>query len=139
MRRAKGLNKERLFSVSEFLTTQKVASFFSRMAAKVKQQTIPCTQAVTEQDLVAMEEEFNLSNAKESIFEQLNVTHSIHYQQYNCSMVENNTLKNLELAVLKLLCESFNLALPPGVDQRKKTSYIALLEDLVRCCSYSAV
>ena len=103
------------------------------MAAKVKQQTAPCAQAVTEQDLFAMEEEFNFSNAKESIFEQLNVTHPIHYQQYNYSMVENNTLKNFQLAILKLLCESFNLALPPGVDQRKKTSYIALLEDLVRC------
>ena len=40
------------------------------MAAKVKQQTVLYAQAVTEQDLVAMEEEFNLSNAKESIFEQ---------------------------------------------------------------------
>ena len=90
------------------------------MVAKVKQQTAPCAQAVTEKDLVTMEEEFNLSNVKESIFEQSNVTHSIHYQQYNCSMVENNTLKNLELAVLKLLCESFNLALPPGVDHRKR-------------------
>ena len=80
-----------------------------------------------------------MSNTKESIFEQLNVIHSIHYQQYNCSMVENNTLNNLKLAILKFLCESFNLKLPPGVDQRKKTSYIAVLEDLVRCCSYSAV
>ena len=34
-------------------------------------------------------------------------------------MVENNTLKTLKLAILKFLCESFNLALPPGVDQRK--------------------
>ena len=95
------------------------------MAAKVKQQTAPCAQFVTEQDLVAMEEEFNLSNAKESIFEQLNVTHPIRYQQYNiCSMVESNTLKNLKLAILKLLCESFNLALPPGADQiRHLTSF----------------
>ena len=141
MRRAKGLNGERLLGVPEILTTQQVASFFSRMAAKVKQQTAPCAQAVTEQDLVAMEEEFYLSNVKESIFEQLNVTHPIHYQQYNiCSMVENNTLKNLKLTILKLLCESFNLALPPGVVQRKrKKTYIALLEDLVRCCSCSAV
>jgi len=74
MRRAKGLNGEPLFIFSEFLTTQQVASFFSRTAAKVKQQTDPCTQAVTEQDLVAVEEEFNLSNAKESIFKQLHVT-----------------------------------------------------------------
>lgn len=42
------------------------------MARKVKQQTALCAQAVTVEDLVAMEEEFNLSNAKESIFEQLN-------------------------------------------------------------------
>ena len=109
------------------------------MAAKVKQQTAPCAQAVTEQDLVAMEEEFNLSNAKESIFEQLNVTHSIHYQQYNCSMVENNTLKNLELAVLKLLCESFNLALPPGVDHRKKDILRRSARRPCRCCSCSTV
>ena len=53
-------------------------------------------------------------------------------------MVKNSTLKNLKLAILKLLCECFNLALPSGVDQRKKTSYIALLEDLVRCCSCAA-
>ena len=96
------------------------------MAAKVKQQTAPCAQAVTEQDLFAMEEEFNFSNAKESIFEQLNVIHPIHNQQYNYSMVENNTLKNLQLAILKLLCESFNLALPPGVVQRKRKKLISL-------------
>ncbi|CAH3108338.1 unnamed protein product, partial [Pocillopora meandrina] len=58
-------------------------------------------------------------------------------KRYNiCSMVENNTLKNLKLTILKLLCESFKLALPPGV---KKKTYIALLQDLVRCCSCSAV
>ena len=39
MRRAKGPNGERMFTVSEFLTAQQVASFFSRMAAKVRQQT----------------------------------------------------------------------------------------------------
>ena len=70
MRRAKELNGERLFSVSEFFLLNKLLHFFSRMAAKVKQQTAPCAQAVTEQDLIAIEEEFNLSNAKESIFEQ---------------------------------------------------------------------
>ena len=83
------------------------------MAAKVKQQTAPCAQAVTEQDLVAMEEEFKLSNATEYIFEQLNVTHPIHYQQYNiCSMVKNSPLKNVKLAILraslcKILMSSF--------------------------------
>ena len=76
------MNAERLFSVSEVLTTQLVASSSSRMAAKAKQQTAPYAQAVAEENLFAMEEELNLrSNAKESIIEQLNVSHSIHYQQ----------------------------------------------------------
>ena len=64
MRRAKGLNGEHLVSVSEFFTTQQVASFFSRMAAKVKQHAATRAQAVTEQDLVAMEEEFNQMSSK---------------------------------------------------------------------------
>ena len=58
-------------SLSFFYLTS--SFIFSRMAAKVKQQTAPCPQAVTEQDLIAMEKEFNLSYAKESIFEQLRV------------------------------------------------------------------
>ena len=41
MRRARGSNGERLFKVSEFLTAHQVASFFSRVAAKIKQHTTP--------------------------------------------------------------------------------------------------
>ena len=37
MRRARGEDGKRLFKVPEFLTALQVASFFSRMAAKVKQ------------------------------------------------------------------------------------------------------
>ena len=41
MRRARGSNGERLFKVSEFVTAHQVASFFSRVAAKIKQHTTP--------------------------------------------------------------------------------------------------
>ena len=62
MRRARGADGERLFEISDFLTTQQVVSFFSRTAAKLKQQTAP-----GEYDIIAMEEESNISNTKETV------------------------------------------------------------------------
>ena len=38
IRRARGKDGERLFGVSEFLTPQQVSSFFSRLAAMLRQQ-----------------------------------------------------------------------------------------------------
>ena len=58
MRRARGSNGERLFTVSEFLTAQQVASFSSGMAAKIKQQTTP-EETLSDQDILAMEDEQN--------------------------------------------------------------------------------
>ena len=49
MRRARGSNGEWLFRVSEFLTAQQVASFFSQMAAKIKQQSLKGSDAPTSQ------------------------------------------------------------------------------------------
>lgn len=137
MRRARGSNGERLFGISEFLSAQQVASFFSRMAAKVKQQTIP-GETISEPDVISMEDEINLSTTKEAVMTALHVQHPISYDQYDiCSMVKDNTLGQLKLGVLKLLCE--NLSLPKPPDQRKKASYVSLLEDLVKSCSCSRV
>ena len=78
MRSAKGLNGERLISVYEFLTTQQVASFFSRMVWKVKQKTALYAQAVSEQNLVAMEEELNLRSNAHSMCHSWSITEQTH-------------------------------------------------------------
>jgi len=130
MRRARASNGERLFRVSEFLTAQQVASFFSRMAAKIRQQTIP-EDISGDPDIIAMKEEQNFSSAKEAVMTALNVKHPVSYDQYNiCSMVKDNTLQKLKLGVLKLLCENLSISMPP--DQQKKAPYIALFKDIVR-------
>ena len=109
MRRARGSDGERLFKVSEFLTAQQVASFFSRIAAKVKQQTVP-GESLSEPNILAMEEEQNLSSAKRAVITALGVKHPISFEQYNiCSMVKDNTLAKLKLGVLKLLCEKLSI------------------------------
>ena len=88
--------------VSEFLTAQQVASFFSRMAAKVKQQTVP-GQTLSDQEILAMEEEQNLSSAKGAVIAALHVKHPINFEYNICSMVKDNTLAKLKLGVLTSL------------------------------------
>ena len=129
-------NGERLFKVSEFLTAHQVASFFSRMAAKIKQQTTP-GEALSDSDVLAIEDEKNFSRAKESVMTALHVQHPISYDQYDvCCVVKDKSLSKLKLGVLKLLCENLNISMP--ADQRRKAPYILLLEDLVKTCSCSS-
>ena len=136
MRRAQGSNGERLFKVSEFLTAHQVASFFSRKAAKIKQQTTP-GEALSDSDVLAIEDEENFSRAKESVMTALHVQHPISNDQYDVrSMVKDKSLSKLKLGVLKLLCENLNISMP--ADQRRKAPYISLLEDLVKTCSCSS-
>ena len=61
MRRARATDGKRLFLVEEFLSLQQISSFFSRMAAKARQ------QPVTEQDVLAVEEQVNFSSAISAI------------------------------------------------------------------------
>ena len=137
MRRTRGSSGERLFRVSEFLTSQQVASFFSRMAAKTKQQTIPGA-TTSDPDISAMEDEENFSKAKEAVMDALHVQHPVSYDQYDiCTLVKENKLAKLKLGVLKVMCENLSIPVPP--DRRRKAPYISLLEDLVKNCSCSTV
>lgn len=112
MGRAQGSNGKRLFKVSKFLTAHQVALFFSQMAAKIKQQTTP-GQALSDSDVLAIEDEENFSRAKESVMTALHVQHPISYDQYDvCCMVKDKSLVNSKLGVLKLLCENLNISMP---------------------------
>ena len=139
MRRARGADGERLFEISDFLTAQQVASFFSRTAAKLKQQTAP-GEPPSEYDILAMEEESNISNTKETVRVALHVQHPIIWDQYDiCAMVKAKSLQKLKLDLLKLLCEKMSINLPQGIDRRRKAPYICLLENLVKYCPCSTL
>ena len=131
MRRARDEGGEKLFSSSEFLTVQQVSSFFSRLAAKRRQ------QLATEQDVCAAAEEENFSTARESVLSSLDLQHPITYDQFNiCALVRDNKLNKLKVAMLQVICEALNLETPvPAV--KKKAPYTALLVDAVSKCSCS--
>lgn len=103
MRRARASNGERLFRVSEFLTAQQVASFFSRMAAKIRQQTIP-EDISSDPDIIAMEDEQNFSSAKEAVMTTLNVKHPVSYDQYNICSARDPWSKTTPCGNSNLVC-----------------------------------
>lgn len=129
MRRARDVGGGKLFSSSEFLSVQQVSSYFSRLAAKGRQ------QLVSEQDQCAAEEEENFCTARESVLLTLDLQHPIIYDQFNvCTLVQDNKLSKLKVGMLQIICQALSLETPvPAV--RKKAPYIALLEDVVNKCS----
>ncbi len=133
MRREKDANGVRLFAMSEFLTASQISSFFSRLAAKIRKQTLG--QAVDEEDISAANDEENFSNARESVLATLQLVHPIVCDQHNlCEMVKANSLSKQKLGQLQLFCEELGLAVPvPQV--RKKAPYVVLLQELVQECS----
>lgn len=129
MRHAKNENGDRLFVVSEFLSPRQIASFFSRLSAKLK------GKEVTEEDINAAEEQMNYDYAREVILSTLQLKHPIVVDQYNiCQLVKDDKLKGFKVALLQMLCKELELEAPsPPV--RRKAPYIALLEKCVEQCS----
>ena len=104
MRRAKGSDGKRLFSVAEFLSPQQIASYFSRLASKDKKGLL------SQEDIHAMEEEANFDNARQDIFSTLQGKHPIALDQYNiCELTGSGELKKMKRGLLRHICESFDL------------------------------
>ena len=133
MRREKDSNGERLFAMAEFLTPMQVSSFFSRLAAKIRQQ--PVGPAVEEADIEAANDEENFTSARESVLATLQLVHPIVCDQQNvCEMAEAGTLERQKLGQLQFLCNELGLDVPdPPV--RKKAPYVTLLQELVQGCT----
>ena len=93
MRRARGLNGEKLFAVTEILSAQQISSFFSRLAAKGCQQEVQ----VTEQDVLAVEEQVNFSTASDTF---PHITHPIVVDQYDlCALVKSKEIQKLKVGL----------------------------------------
>ena len=71
MRHVRDSDDERLFQASEFLSSQQITSYFSRLAAKRRK------AAPTESDLIAIEEEISFTRARTSAMESIGLEHPI--------------------------------------------------------------
>ena len=108
MRRAHGSNGERLFKSTEFLTSQQISSYFSRLSATTRQQTL-----THEADLTAIEDEINFSTARDQVMATVTLQHPIVFDLYNiCAMAEEDRLNKLKVSLLQVICQGLNLDIP---------------------------
>jgi len=63
------------------------------MAAKLRQ------QPVTDQDVLAVEEQVNFSSARESVLSSLQIRHPIVVDQYICTLVKSKAVKKQKVAL----------------------------------------
>ena len=115
MRRALGPDGVRLFRISEFLTPQQISAYFSRRAAKIRQQ--PPNDA----DIRAREEEDNFARARETVMA-ISLQHTITFDQYDiCDMAKDGSLERLKLSMLQSICQKLELEVPSKPIRRKKS------------------
>ena len=131
MRYAKDEAGSRRFTFDEFLTPQKVQSFFSRMAAKLRNRQ----EDVLEEDTTAAEDQAAFSSTRADILENCQLTHPIVYDSFNlCALYASNGFKKLSVNMLRLMCEYFDLDVW-NIPRSRKAPFIELISILVLTCT----
>ena len=135
MRYEKDERGKRRFTVDEFLSPQQVQSYFSRAAAKLKNKQ----EEITEEDIAAAEEQAAYSLIRATVLDKCELVHPIVYQSFNlCNMDAPKDYKKLTIAMLRSMCEYFDLDVS-DISATRKGPYIDLLTSLVQECSFASL
>ena len=129
MRFAKKINGSKLFKRDEYLTTQQVQSFFSRMAVKCRYDqgdlSVP--------DIMAAEEQQQMDVTRQAILQEVQLRHPIVYDNLDiCALYKEKRLKQLSIAMLRIVCNYFDIA--TGFNNKRKAEYIDALSGLALAC-----
>ena len=127
MMTAKDVNGVRLFTSSEFLRSQQVASYFSRLASE---RTLKDHEYKEEDNDVeierreAKENENDFSGLQSDILEQLAISHPIYYDCYNlCELIKNVKISNFAIPVFQDICRHFDIPVA-DITKRRKAPYV---------------
>lgn len=108
-----------------FLTPQQISSYFSRRAAKIRQQ-LP-----SDADIRASEED-NFAQARETLMA-ITLQHPITFDQHDiCAMAKDGSLERLSM--LQNICQKVELEVLPKLIRRKRI-YLDLFEKAVANCA----
>ena len=125
MMAARDSEGNRLFTSAEFLTSQQVTSFFSRLAAK---RHLPDVMSGSETESALQE----LSNA---VMREVSLEHPIVYDCYNiCDLISSSKLSSFSVQMLKEFCNFFEID-TSHVKVKRKKPYLDHLVDFGKDCS----
>ena len=109
MMTARDSDGNRLFSSSEFLISQQVSSFFSRLSSKRKLEDDEMTETDFEENQ-NVENEKAFDKLRSEVLQEVALTHPICYDRYNiCELIANSKLSIFAIQMLKDICEQFDI------------------------------
>ena len=122
-------NGDRMFKSEEFLTTQQVSSFFSRLASKKR---LPNAQ--DDDDAIAAEKETDLQDLQEMVVQEVSLQHPIIYDRHNmCELISKSKMKRFAVPMLKQMCIHFDIDIQ-DIKAKLKQPYIDKLTAFVGQC-----
>ncbi len=132
---AKDSNGMKLFTKDEFLTSQQISGFFSRLSAKksLGHAVADSDDATAEGDVASATQELHRREVRAHVQDEVYISHPICYDQYNvCELVQKSKLSQFTVKMLQKICETFDITHVTG---KRKAPYIAKLVELVKECS----
>ena len=121
---------DRLFTSEEFLTTQQVSSFFSRLASRKR---LPDVQ--DDDDAIAAENETDLQDLQEMVVHEVSLQHPIIYDRHNlCKLISKSKMKIFAVPMLKQMCIHFDIDIK-DIKANLKQPYMDKLTVFVGQCS----
>ena len=127
-------NGNRLFTSSEFLTSQKVSSFFSRLASK---RILSEDDEMTESDIEEnqnKEDEVAFIELRSEILQEVALRHPI-YDTYNiCELIADSKLSKFAIQMLQNICEHFDIP-TADIKVKRKAPYIERLISFGKKCT----
>lgn len=137
MRKAQKEDGSLLFSAEEYMTTQQISSYFSRLSSKKSlstPQSVPLSDEEDEDDLEAAMVEANLDQMQQEVMQEIAIQHPIVYDTYNLCEISDAKLKSFSVKMLQDMCKYFSLN-TSIIKQKRKQPYISLIKELLGQCS----
>jgi hypothetical protein len=123
---ARDRNGQRLFSSDEFLTSQRISSFFSRMAAK---RTLQIDLGVNDEQSTEYEQRFE--ELRNKVIAEVVPKHFICYDNNNlCELVKKSKLSIFSISMLRNICGQFDIP-TAQITAKRKAPYINKLIEFV--------
>ena len=131
MRYARNAEGKRSFTRDEFLSAQQIQSYFSRQAGKLRHQHAEGDSS----DREAAVDQQQYWDTWTEVLREVQLRHPIAYDNLDlCALYHVNRLNQLSVAVLKYICEYFDIN-KEQLTLRRKAPHITLIGKLVQSCS----
>ena len=109
----------------------KCSLFFFRMAAKCRYDK----GELSAPDIMAAEEQQQMDVTRQAILQEVQLRHPIVYDNLDiCALYKEKRLKQLSIAMLRIVCNYFDIT-TEGFSNKQKAEYIDALSGLVLACN----